>query len=1189
MIKKKNKLILTLFFMSFVIATIILINNKNVKIKTSNNENKKYEKISFYSVQSKDGCDRYYENAGTRVFKQSEVEEGFPVYVVNNCATTLENYLERVNSNSKQTACNAQKDYVKSKLIASGTYVENYNKLCVDSGIDNERLTVSYNGQSCSELKDAIQKDYVGHWSDYKYYYVDHCGPYVGGNTDIETKPYYLDENNCETLKLVDSNKNMFTGILKPNETIYGATNTCGYRLFYYEGYSTSLSDYLKKVNDDKKIEACNYTKELASDGSETDRVAFNSECVGNVTGFDEQLEFKYGNNSCEQLKTIIENDYVDYWRTYVDIYKPKCMDELGFSDIKETKPYYKDASKCETLKLVDKNKNLFTGILKPNGSIYGAKNTCKYRILYYEGYATSLDDYLKKVDDEKKIEACKYIKSLAEAGNASDMDDYNKYCSGISGFSEIEKHYITFNAQDGYGIECPNNYTVPANSVCRYTFYSNKNDNSVTSLNIDLPNVTKTNKDADKNIYHGLYQIGTYYKFSYWSKDSNCKTRDIERNQTTLNINSINNEGTYYACYDETDDNTIEDITDIYPSCDAASDYQATLTNTIRVTDKYNVSVNLNDYSKNVNGTKNDKSYTINKYCNIKCTENFTYIYPSIFETVKSGTYFELIYTPQVKSTYSCKEVFYYDLWENNYNQAIENEKKAYLDYKNVELINNATDSSTSDVCKSVEKSCGEWGCSYDYYYTHKVKTTLYTYDNGTISQNNDVEATYCEYSENASNAKTKLLNSNYELYDSTKKLSYNSSNMLDRYNNVKKDRQKIEKMNNEICYHALDEKSEGKTSTGNSLNYISTNNFYDISPKINMSYDGDNDIKESNKKNVTLKSTKYYENDSGSYSDGLNNKVTDTTTFQIEYLDKKETFNAYNYGTGKTIRRIKKQNFNFDTEYDYYTDYFTGKVSENTGNIKLGNVFPISLTSLGKKNISFKIDKSGTTKAVSDILKNNENDYKCTYNVTNDVITKDKTTIYKSGDKKGYKTSFFVRPISTSSVDPNDRLNSGLLGANWTGRKGQSLINIIEAKSEGNNTYNPNNLEYSFNLTSEAVHKIRDYNKIVSYDGNGYNCNDIGGECTSNFLNELNKGIYGNGVNANLDGRNKRKYYIGGKWYYTDSLLSNKELTDVETNIKKSKGDVYGVCYSSCKTNSKVETCYDCLYRKVNGGVLP
>ena len=69
-----------------------------------------------------------------------------------------------------------------------------------------------------------------------------------------------------------------------------------------------------------------------------------------------------------------------------------------------------------------------------------------------------------------------------------------------------------------------------------------------------------------------------------------------------------------------------------------------------------------------------------------------------------------------------------------------------------------------------------------------------MYTYDNGTISQNNDVEATYCEYSENASDAKTKLLNSNYELYDSTKKLSYNSSNMLDRYNNVKKDRQNIE-----------------------------------------------------------------------------------------------------------------------------------------------------------------------------------------------------------------------------------------------------------------------------------------------------------------------------------------------------------------------------------------------------------
>lgn len=985
MIKKKNKLILTLFFMSFVIALVILINNKNVKIKTSNNENKKYEKI---------------------------------------------------------------------------------------------------------------------------------------------------------------------------------------YRLFYNEGYSTGLKDYLSKVNDDKKIEACNYTKELASEGNETDRLLFNSECVGKVTGFDEQLEFTSGNNSCEQLKTIIENDYVAYWRTYVDIYKPKCMEELGFSDIKETKPYYKDVSKCETLKLVDKNKNLYTGILKPNGSIYGEKNTCKNRIFYYEGYATSLDDYLKKVDDEKKIEACKYTKSLAEAGNTSDMDDYNKHCSNISGFSEIEKHYIIFKAQDGYGIECPKNYTVPAYSVCTYTFYSNKNDNSVKSLNIDLPDVIKTNKDKDKNIYHGLYQIGTYYKFSYWSKDSNCKTRDIERNQTTLNINSINNEGTYYACYDETDDNTIEDITDIYHSCDAASDYQATLTSTIKSTDSYTTNSNANESI-----TKSNKTYTINKYCPMKCSETFTYTYPSIFETVKSGTYFQLIYTPQVKSTYTCTETYNYALWESDYNTAIENEKKAYVDKLNAESIN-----AISSIGIGVESSdCDTYtsGETTHHYKKYKISVTPKKYFNGTISDDTtDVYASKCETRNNAvqlSDLKDQLYDKINQQLNTTQKLSVIKNNPSKTYDEEKGKRNALEEKN-KTCYETL---SESK---------VSTDNFYTVKPSVKMVYESDTTM---NQDAGLTTSDPYYKKDSIDRSD-------EKKPFTISYGDVNETKQVYTFGTDHVVTRTKKVNYEFHTNYDYYANFYTGSINSSNNGIKLGNVFPVKIASSGKRNIEFIMDTTNSTLSgnVKDILNSGDNaTYTCNYNITNDAVVLDKETKDETENKKKYKTTFFVRPIATNDVDPNNRLDKGLLGANWSSTKGQALMKIIEDKSKNQNTYNPNNLEYSFTLNAESLDKIRDYNKNHKYDekiDTYFKCNGLGMECESEFLNELLKGTYGN-VNGSIsNGRDTRKYYIGGKWYSTDSLLSNKDFVEVSSGIKHSKSEVYGICKSSCNSDD-VSACYDCLYRKVNGGVTP
>lgn len=807
--------------------------------------------------------------------------------------------------------------------------------------------------------------------------------------------------------------------------------------------------------------------------------------------------------------------------------------------------------------------------------------------VLYYDPY-------------DKKNKTCEELKVSIE-------NDFVKYkwiydsvylskmkCPDIDSSKKYDVVSTSFDATGSYGMNCKINgveYATETN-VCSYNL---KRDNSGNiSGTINLPDSTSGN---DGN---GIIQSGTYKKFIGWSSNKNCSSidisqEDIKNGKKTITVDNSNYVSRYYACFDNIvsdntlDDGTIDNLTKVYNTCDSAGDYDATLTSSIRISDTYTTTNSNSDES--VSGIKSGKSYTINKYCSMKCTETFEYTYPAIFETVKSGTYFELLYTPQVNATYTCKEKFNYDLWEQDYKTSIENEKKAYVDYKNIEGINAlsggndegensscGTNLNDSYTCGSIEKprTC------YRNYHSYKISFTPYIYSNNSIVKGGTFSASYCANG-NIDSAKNSLFNQINQQLNDTKKLSVIKDEPDKTYNNAKNNRKKIEKMNNEVCYTALDKDK------------IQSENYYSVNPQMKLEYDADKTINklDSNARNVLLKSTKYYDEDTGSYSENNNYKKSDSkTNYQIQYLDKTDSFDAYNYGYDKTIYRTKKMNFNFDTEYDYYTEFYTGAIynSEKNNTIKLGNVFPITLSSSGKKNISFEIVKDGITSAVKNELDSKDTKYTCTYNVSNDAVILDKSTKNNSDDKKKYKTSFFVRPIAVNDVDPNNRLDSGLLGANWASRKGQLLIKIIENKSKGNNTYNPDNLEYSFTLNAESLDKIRDYNASHKYDekiDTYFECNGLGMECKSKFLDNLLKGTYGN-VNGSIsNGRNARKYYIGGKWYSTDSLLSSKDFVEVSSGTKHSKSEVYGICNSSCKDDDSA--CYECLYKKVNEGVLP
>ena len=850
------------------------------------------------------------------------------------------------------------------------------------------------------------------------------------------------------------------------------------------------------------------------------------------------------------------------------------------------------------------------------------------YPLYIYNHCAWKVDALIKnsKVDDVLKESACKVYKTYINDKLLSKNDEvwsYNNTCGSLSGTldvqydgkncsqlkEQIEKDYVSNTSE--YNVFKNDMKCVDSVGDIDKTklkpYYTNEENCETLKL-----------VDANGNLYNGVlkpgdtvYETGVnkceyllYFLNGYATSIDDCMNKTNDNNKKSAcsvlkeyaqaggksDINNYNKYCKNIPGYQEIEGSDFTDnINQIHKTCDDAGDSQSTLTSKIDTTFQYTSDGNtnkeqliaVNDGYKNA-VTSSGKSYTLNKYTTLTCSESFQYTYPSIFETVKSGTYFELIYNPQIHSTYTCQQTFDYASWENDYKEAIREELFAQLDNYNVSTaMNHYEDNSTDITCTN--------GYIHERKYTY-IKTVSERNENNSISLKPIYTTTepiqYC--GTEPKKAEEIYLGLVKSLVDESKRLSDISSTInqyLQKYSDYRKLLEEINKNSKDML----------------SRSSISSDNYYKLSPTIKFEYENNNKV--TKKIDLVFKNNDQYEKDNFKYAnvdyDDVSNMSFNNVTYSwsidgMNYGDS-STVNRYDYPIIRTkeIRLTYEQEQNNDNYF--YADYQTGKITskkdtKSTKNkIDLGYVYPVDLNSSGQRNISFKLDtSSGISTPVKQILgKNNNNTYKCNFKITNDAVIKKKDTSTKSDGEK-YKVKFYVRPIATSDIDPNNRLDSGLLGANWASRKGQLLMKIIEAKSKGNNTYNPDNLEYSFTLSAQNIDKIREYNEHNKYDDFRLECNNMGGECNSDFLDEFENDKYGSIVNTvNKDGRNRRKYYINGKWYRTDSLLSGNDFIEISSGTKYNKKSVYGVCNSSC--NKDVNECYECLYRKVNKGVLP
>lgn len=1023
MIKNRNKIILFLVIICLLVGSFLLINNKDIKVKSFSSKSKKYEISYNEGFEKTSWCDRYYSGVSTKVFSASEVSEGFPMYVNNGCATTLEDYVKN-NSSSKSDACNITYNYLNSKSWRSEADISSYNNMC-----DGD-LSVNLNGATCDEVKNLLKTSYI----EYAWYY---------------------------------------------------------------------------------------------------------------------------------------------------DTFKNECKEEAKSIDINELKKgSYTSSDSCESRKYNDG----FTGVLKSgdspknHGGSSSDVNSCSYTLVYVDGYATTYDDWVDKIKDREnkddlinsynniKKEWCQKERTKAEGKNDAKWYDWlNSECNGVDGYeilTLVDKVKILFDASNGYGIECKNDTQYYSDSVC--VKYINKDDTSNYTLQ-------KTNLPDTSN----LKSLGTQYQFKGWKLEGETDDKCSE----TVNFTSDGNDKRFVPCYSVTKEDDEEKYT-IYSTCGSNKSTSATF-KTQNSTGKDDVSnkavvensvITTHTYSSEnkdfTSGTvmHGNKSFKINQFCSLRCTEEFKFYYPTTFETVKSGTYFNLLSYPEIRSSFTCVEKFSKDDLDNAYENQKKNEIKAYVNWKNSKLID---DSTPSGGCDDEGNNC-----------RYSVGINSLQYNDGII--------TYASRNETGTTPDSAKSNLRYSILG-------NSTTPTNKYKGVY-DREKGNTYNLveavKVCSEVL---RKDTTDTFYNIDNAEISFYYE-------SYDtsnNDENINGTDYEKDTLNGSKVYTNDVLVTNDDDANKVTFVDTeYKVSYDNNKINRNlgSIEVPTATLFKRVVNRNiiYSHSTSHkEYYADILTGKISTSSNNdnsMYLGYVYPVRLNLSGNKNVYFKINANTNLGwGASKVLTDGSNLYKCDYDIANDIVIKDS----KSEDNEDkYKKNFYIRSVSTSDVDPNNRLGTGKFGTNWDNDKGRSLIDIIETRSKNNNTYNPSNLEYSFTLNANTIDAIKAYNKDKEYTNDTFKCDD-NGLCTSTFINNLSgdnpnvEGTVVKNVNAKVD--RKWKYFIGKKWYYnTKGLLSGKTWYKYEGS---SNSTVIPENLSACedKKNDGFKKYYDCIYRNINEGVLP
>lgn len=719
---------------------------------------------------------------------------------------------------------------------------------------------------------------------------------------------------------------------------------------------------------------------------------------------------------------------------------------------------------------------------------------------------------YIVPTSNEQKVNAFLDLKSGAGYSIAKILYEDNK--------CDIKKDSGVYTYIDSYGNEWNNDingdnlkyYLTQSNSGCgcesfNSSLYKTELLNSNEKFqeiydSICEPPVVKSCEYEKNGANYTFYGKSGNILSSYaeFINDCGCTNSNVLALKSVGGfVNIYNNSGCLY--------NPTETYSGSINKCSDSQSYDVSNSNT-----------NFDNYTLGYN-----KITPINDYCTEVCDEVININDLKGRYTTEAGEYFEFSKYPNLVANKTCTVSIDYNTWSTNYNNNLSVLVAAYNPYAEAVAGSNSSPSSGS---------CCAWGtcsgegckppCIADWQYYNYTYNKVEIYNNTNLRYvSTSGSKTSCGYYNWSSLVASTL--SNFQ----SKSVNQNS------IANLKSD---LKTCNNRLGIN--------KSST-TSDDTIIDEQFYNFDQKLNYYYS-----QTYSKNGIGLK----YNNERSSYGgvDDSNFIESETKTANQsgsggdrEYATlipsgiDRETIYTYT----SNIKRVVQYSVNYQKpDKEKYAEVFTGEISthNNVGkSIYLGYVYDIDASAKAKNNVNYysfsKLGDAGGTGKIFNKFKTGDSIKRyCDFEITNEIIEDCEDGACES------KLDIVFRIVDPNNIDPNSRLgtNDGL--KNWNNKKGQIVIDTMQ----NSDTYNPNNLEYSFTLDSASIKKIREYNSNCDAIGNcdpikysdttsSYSkllCNDSGNECTSAFITELAKssGAFGENIATNTDGRNKWKYLI-------------------------------------------------------------
>lgn len=613
--------------------------------------------------------------------------------------------------------------------------------------------------------------------------------------------------------------------------------------------------------------------------------------------------------------------------------------------------------------------------------------------------------------------------------------------------------------------------------------------------------------------------------KFYYGNSDVNLETYKAKCGCSNINSNSL----------------TYNNLKDIYSSlCPSVSSstYSSTLSDCTKETE-----VGKN---KLTHSTEN----SLNTYCTLSCDETVEVNNMVGNFSTEAGKTFKFEKYPSLTANKECSVSVKYSSWRNDYNALLNQEIYAYNEYVKSEAIKNPSSSSVS--C-----SCGKDCTTYMDVY-HASYPVYYLRGDSILSETKNVSWGGCSGSlepSTTSNASSKFVDNYDKLNTHFKQLKTCNSYLNKLGSDVVAKDPTFYNFEADLKFHY-----EQTISDGNNGQYKA---------KVVR-----NDSKKNNVDDSSFSSKSSIIDSSGNYIDY---DVDDSNANQYVYISNTGDVNSI-YNTGKIgvsndyeIVRNVKYKYDYSPNVPKYVDTYTNIISSDKKSlqnpVELGYVYDTDVAALAKKDnktlyafesVGEKGSKGQTTDSISDYFIANDKsklERTCTYEITNDIIVCNDSSCtepekIKNGDPVNPSSNIAFRIVDSNNIDPNNRLGSKGF-KNWNNEKGKTVKNAIEESD----TFNPDNLEYSFTLDSATIQSIRKYNENKSYsnvdsekiDGVGslLECEN-GTKCLSSFITAASDGntvLFDKKFALNTNGRATWKVYENKDG---NNYIDGKEIKD-------------------------------------------